>query len=210
MKVKIMSVFIIFLLQMPVAYAQNQKQNSVANTFTSPTAGFSIIKPTSWVWGTTEQIAKGREAIRLKDKELEQQMRERANAPLIVILKHQEPFDDLNPSVQVQLRPLGQLEGKSAIELMNIILPTLQRAVTDFTIIEPIKEATLGGQKAAYMKSKYSVNNAEGREFRSLSRLWIVPRGSFIFMVSMSGPQEGPDVSETEFAEVIRSIKIEN
>ena len=210
MRIKIISAFVILLVHITAAYAQNQRQDNPTNTFTSPTAGFSITKPASWVWGTTEQIAKGREAIRLKDKELEQQIRERANAPLIVILKHQEPYDDLNPSVQVQLRPLGQLEGKSAVEMLNIILPTLQRAVTDFTIIEPIKEATVGGQKAAYMKSKYSVKNAEGREFRALSRLWIVPKGSFILMVSISGPQEGPDVSEPEFAEVIRSIRIEN
>ena len=200
---------ILFLFASAAAYAQNGKQANPANTFTSPTAGFSITKPAIWVFGTMEQVATSRAAIRLKDKELEQQMRARANAPLVVILKHQEPYDDLNPSVQVLLRPLGQLEGRSAVELMSIVVPTIQRAVVDFTVIEPIKETTVGGQKAAYMKSKYTVTNAEGREFRALSRLWIVPRGKFMFMISMSGPQEGPDVSESEFAEVLKSIRIE-
>ena len=200
---------ILFLFASAAAYSQNANQANPANTFTSPTAGFSITKPNTWVFGSMEQVATSREAIRLKDKELEQQMRARASAPLVVILKHQEPYDDLNPSVQVLLRPLGQLEGRSAVELMSIVVPTIQRAVADFTVIEPIKETTVGGQKAAYMKSKYTVANAEGREFRALSRLWIVTRGKFMFMISMSGPRDGPNVSEDEFAEILRSIRIE-
>ena len=31
-----------------------------------------------------------------------------------------------------------------------------------------------------------------------------------MFMMSMSGHQEGPDVSENEFTEILKSIKIDN
>jgi len=204
----IFNALLIVCLLTTTSHAADEKKVNSTNTFTSSTAGFSITKPPAWFFGTMEQVTASRASIRLKDEELGQQVRE-ANSPLVVILKHKEPYEGLNPSVQVLLRPLGQLEGEPAVEVMNIIIPTVKRAMPDFTIVEPIKETTVNGRKAAYMKSKYTVKNAEGGEFPVLSRLWVIPRGNLVFMVSMLSPQEGPDVSETEFAEVLRSIRIE-
>jgi hypothetical protein len=182
---------------------------SDTNRFHSPTAGFTITKPAGWQFATMEQVAASRAVARLKDKELEAQIRQRANAPLVVITKHPEPHDDLNPSTQVMVRPLGQLEGKSAVELMRLIVPGIQRAMADFTFVEAIQETKVGGMPAAYMKAKYTVANPEGKEFKTLARTWILPRGSFMFMISMSGPQEGAEVSEAEFKAILDSIKIE-
>ncbi len=180
-----------------------------SNRFHSPTAGFAVRKPASWRFASLEQVAANRAVARLKDKELEQQIRQKANAPLVVIQKHREPYDDLNPSAQVMVRPLGQWEGRTALELMRLVVPTLQRAMADFAFVEQVREATVGGMPAAFMKAKYTVTNREGREFKTLSRMWIIPRGSFMFMVSMSGPQEGLDVSEGDFSAILDSIKIE-
>ena len=206
----LVSLFITLITLLPAMAAEKGNSKQDKDTFRSPTAGFSITKPNGWVFATTDQIATNRANVRLKDKELEEQMRQRASAPLIAIMKHEEPYDDLNPSVQVLLRPLGQLEGRSALELMNIVIPSMQRAMVDFQFVEEIRETVVGGQKAAYTKSKYTVSNAEGRTFPTLSRLWLIPRGKFMFMLSMSGHQEGLDVSEKEFAEILKSIKIDN
>jgi len=210
MEKKFLVFLLVFLINvLPAIAAEKGKTENNEDTFRNPTAGFSITKPKGWVFATTEQIATNRANVRLKDKELEEQMRQRASAPLIAIMKHVEPYDNLNPSAQVLLRPLGQLEGKSALELMNIIIPSTQRAMVDFQFVEEIQERVVGGQKAAYAKSKYTVTNAEGRTFPTLSRLWLIPRGKFMFMISMSGTQEGEDVSEREFAEILKSIKID-
>ena len=48
----------------------------------------------------------------------------------------------------------------------------------------------------------------EAAVFPTLSRMWIVPRGSFMFLIGMSGPQGGPDVSESEFKAVLDSVEI--
>jgi hypothetical protein len=37
--------------------------------------------------------------------------------------------------------------------------------------------------KAASMRARYTVANPEGREFKTLSRMWLVPRGKFMFMI---------------------------
>ena len=183
--------------------------SSDTNRFHSPTAGFTIVKPKDWHFASAEETAKNRAIARLKDKEIEEQMRQRASAPLIVITKHKEPIEDLNPSVQVIMRPLGQLQGRSALELMtNFVAPSLQNAMANFMFVEKVKETKIAGHSSAYLKAKYTVGNADGVEFGTLTRMWIIPRGAFLFMLSMSGPQEGPDVSEKEFAAILDSIKI--
>src|SRR5688572_8321410 len=91
------------------------------NRFHSPTAGFTIVKPAAWQFGSVEQVATNRAVARLKDKELEELIRQKASTPLVVILKHPEPHDDLNPSTQVILRPLGQMQGQSPVELLRMV-----------------------------------------------------------------------------------------
>ena len=135
----IVALFITLITLLPAMADEKGNSSQDEDTFRSPTAGFSITKPKGWVFATTDQIAANRAHVRLKDKELEEQMRQRASAPLIAILKHKEPYDDLNPSVQVLLRPLGQLEGKSPLELMEIVIPSMQRAMVDFQFVEEIQ-----------------------------------------------------------------------
>jgi hypothetical protein len=60
------------------------------------------------------------------------------------------------------------------------------------------------------MRAKYTMKNAEGSEFKVLTRMWVVPRGGFLFLIGMSGPQEGPDVSESEFAAALASLAIQH
>jgi hypothetical protein len=42
-----------------------------------------------------------------------------------------------------------------------------------------------------------------------LSRLWLVARGALMFLIGMAGSQSGPDVREQEFADVLRSLRID-
>lgn len=150
-----LSLFIAFtIFQIGIAAMAGSSPTSSTNRFHSPTAGFTIIKPDAWQFASMEQVAAHRAVARLKDKELEEQIRRRANAPLVVILRHPEPYDALNPSLQVMVRPLGQLEGKSALELLRLVIPTLQRAMADFAFAEPIREMKVGGMPAAFMKAK--------------------------------------------------------
>jgi len=57
---------------------------------------------------------------------------------------------------------------------------------------------------------RFTVRNDAGREFKTLSRLWIVPRGGHMFIIGMSGPQDGPELSEQEFEQTLASIRLEH
>ena len=61
---------------------------------------------------------------------------------------------------------------------------------------------------AAYMKATYTLRTANG-DHPILSRTWLVPRGSFMFLIGMSGATDGADVCEAEFAAALNSIAID-
>jgi hypothetical protein len=201
--------FSITLLQVGLGTVAADSPAENTNRFYSPTHGFTVLKPTTWQFASTEWVAASRSTVQLKDKEVEEHLRRRAKPPLVVIAKHAESYRDLNPSVQVAVIPIGKLGDKSAVELMRLFLPNAERAVADFGFVEQIQKTVIDGMPAAYAKGKYMATNSEGREFKTLLRVWIVPHGSSMFVISASGPQEGPDLSETEFNAILNSIKIE-
>lgn len=180
-----------------------------SRTFSDPAKGFAITRPAGWRFATREEIVGMRAGASFKDKEFETLVREKALLPFVVIIKHETTYEGLNPSVQVTLRPLGELESLPVIFIMNMILPSFEKALPDFERVENVRLDTVAGREAAFAKSQYNYRSEDGRTFAVLNRMWFLRRGKDLLMISMTDPQEGPDVSEAEFAEILKSIKIE-
>ena len=172
------------------------------------TAGISLVPPTGWHVTSMQEVLRNRSRVRLPDAELEAGL-QRATAPLFVFSKYPEPYATLNPTVQVVLRPRPASLPASATAMLRIATATLQKAFPDFAFVEPIQDAQVSGMRAAYMKATYTLRTADQREHRVLSRTWLVPRGSFMFLIGMSGAPDGDDVCETEFAAALKSITID-
>jgi hypothetical protein len=195
---------IVVLTMIVGAPAGNLAQQRVENA----TAGISIVPPSGWHVTSMQQVMENRSQVRLSDRELEAGL-QRAAAPLFVFSKYPEPYATLNPTVQVVLRPHPSSLPASATAMLRIATGTLQKAFSDFRFVEPIQNSKVSGMGAASMKATYTLRTADKREHRVLSRTWLVPRGSFMFLIGMSGATEGDDVCETEFAAALRSITIE-
>ena len=173
----------------------------------SATAGISLVPPPGWHVISMPQVMNNRSQVRVPDAELQAGL-QRATAPLFVFSKHPEPFPGLNPTVQVVLRPRPASLPKSSTALLAAATETLRRAFPDFAFVEPIRETTVSGFPAAYMKATYTLKTAT-QAHRVLSRTWLVPRGAFMFLIGMSGTTAGEDVSEPEFVTTLNSISIE-
>jgi hypothetical protein len=181
-----------------------QAQQRVANA----TAGISVVPPAGWHVASMQDVLRNRSEARLSDRKLEAGL-QRAAPPLFAFSKYQEPSATLNPTVQIVLRPLPSSLGSSPTAMLRAATATLQRAFSDFAFVEPIQDAEISGVRSAYMKATYTLRTAERGEHRVMSRTWLVPHGSFMYLIGMSGPTEGPDVSEAEFATALKSIAIE-
>lgn len=198
-------IVVVLLVSARLANAQDGPQ-----PFENATAGIAVHRPAGWHTASLQAVQANRERVKLSDAELQAAMQKAATAPLFVFTKHPEPHHDINPSIQITVRSLGQLANATPAEIMRAATGALQKALADFKFITPITDVQVSGLAAAHMRAKYTMKNAEGSEFKVLTRMWVVPRGGFLFLIGMSGPQEGPDVSESEFAAALASLTIQH
>ena len=114
------------------------------NAFSNPTAGFALTKPAGWHYLSAAQNMDNIKRMKLSDEEFHAMMKQYASAPLVAMSKYQEPFDDVNPSFKVNLRPYGQLKGIPATELIKLILPQFQKTFKDFALVQAFLADYLG------------------------------------------------------------------
>jgi hypothetical protein len=126
----------------------------------------------------------------------------------VVITKYPEPFDDLNPSFKVNIKPLGQLKGADPKKILELILPQFQNIFQDFNLIQPPSDTTVGRLPAAYMRINYSLVAQDERTFPTTSELWIVPRGDYFFMIGAGTRQDEKTGSREEIAKIMSSIEL--
>ncbi|MSU62697.1 MAG: hypothetical protein EXS31_09920 [Pedosphaera sp.] len=178
------------------------------NTFESREAGIKITKPADWHFMPAKAAAQNLALPKLRNREVEKEIRSKPNISFLVIARYQEPYAGVNPSVQVTLKTQGELVGKGAVSLLTKITDRLKGSFGDFTFVEPVAESMLDGNPAARMAASYTVTDADGREFKTRARMWVVPRGDYMLTISMAGSNDGPNVSEKEFGQILQSIRI--
>jgi hypothetical protein len=190
-------VVIVAALFVTVLAAQDRVENS--------SAGLSLEPPAGWQTATAAEVQANRERVRLSDSDFQHALVTRSALPIVALMKYREPFEGLNPSVQITLRQA--LRG-TPTELLSSALATMRRGFADLAIVRPVEATTVSGLPAAHVRVTYTLRTAT-KVAPVLSRLWLVPRGSLMFLIGMSGAQSGQDVCEAEFAAVIRSLRIE-
>lgn len=177
--------------------------------FHHPGVGFSLTKPMEWKYLSPEMVQAARQSTKLDDKELEKAIKANPNSPLVVITRYHEPYPTLNPSVSVQITNLS-IEGMPPKDFLSMNMEVMKRAFPDLTYVDKVQDTNVDGISGAYTKVKYTYTMAEGgQKFPTLARTWMLPRGNKIFIISMYGPQEGPDVSDEAFDKILGSIKID-
>ncbi len=177
-----------------------------SDVFFSPTLGLSITKLPAWNFFTAEQNRENLERVLLKDEELQALVAKYSTTPLVLIARHQEPFDDLNPSLKVNARPTGQLEGKSGSEILSLISGSFKDTFQDFAVLQHPTDTKVGGQPAGYMSMNYSLAIPDGRTFPTTSELWIVPRGSYFLLIGAGTRQDEKTGSRADINAMLNSI----
>jgi len=183
------------------------------NTFSNPSVGFSITKPAEWQFVTADQHMENLSRTYLNDQEMQEAMQEAmqkyATAPLVVMMKYSEPYDDLNPSFEANIKPLGNLSADDPVAIINLMTGPMSKMFKDFKIAELPSETTVSGLKAAHVRIHYSPQIPDGREFPTASDLWIVPRGKFFFVLGAVTRQDEKTGSREEIQKILSSVAIE-
>jgi len=176
--------------------------------FDNPTAGFQVTKPAEWHYITAAQYTENLKAIKLSDEEFHAAMQKYATAPLVAMSRFPEPFDDVNPSFKVNLKPYGGLKGKRPEEIIGLLLPQFQQMFKDFALVQPPIEVEVSGIRSGYVRMNYTMEVPDGRGFPTTSELWIVPHGDYFFLIGAGTRQDEKTGTREEIQEILKSVRI--
>jgi hypothetical protein len=179
------------------------------NTFRSVSVGFEITKPESWQFLTAEQNLENLKRTKLSDEEFHRLMLKYATAPLVAMMKYPEPFNDLNPSLKVNVKPFGQLKGIDPKQILTMVSGQFGNIFKDYQVVEGPKDAEVSGIKSGYLRFNYSLQIPDGRTFPTTSELWIVPRGDYFFMIGAGTRQDEKTGTRKEIQEILKTVKID-
>ena len=195
------------VLSFLVSFAAAQTDS---NTYNNPTVGLSVTKPAEWHFLTAEQNQENLERTKLNDDEFHEFMKKYATAPLVIMTKYEEPYNDLNPSLKVNIKPLGRLPGDNPGQIMELILPTLERVFDEFSVDYGPVDTLLSGLKASYVRVHFTMMVSDTTGYPTCSELWIVPKGSFFFIIGIGTRQDEKTGKRKEVEEILTSLQISN
>lgn len=176
--------------------------------FKNQTAGIALTRPAGWHTISAAQNMENIKAMKLHDEELHAMLKQYATAPLLAMTKYKEPFDDVNPSFKINLKPYGNLKGIPAPELIKLVLPQFQRAFKDFVVVQVPTEVRVSGIQSAYARISYTMELPDGRSFPTASELWIVPHGDYFFMIGAGTRQDEKTGTRAEIQSILDTIRI--
>ena len=179
------------------------------NTFRSITVGFEVTKPASWQFLTAKQNLENLKRTKLSDEEFHKMMLKYATAPLVAMMKYPEPFDDLNPSFKVNVKPFGQLKGIDPKQILSMVSVQFASIFKEYQLVEGPSDTDVSGIKSGYLKFNYALQAPDGRTFPTTSELWIVPRGDYFFMIGAGTRQDEKTGTRKEIQEILKTVIID-
>lgn len=179
------------------------------NKFESVTVGFKVFKPNDWRFVSAYENLVSLNRIRLNNEEFHKLMLKHSTAPLVAMMKYPEPFDDLNPSFKVTTKPLGQFKGLDPKVILDRLIPQFGKIFQNLDLVQPPEDTMVAGLNAAYMRIHYSLTIPDGRVFPTSSELWVVPRGSYFFILGAATRQDEKTGSRVEINKILDTVEIQ-
>ena len=178
------------------------------DTYSNPTLGFSIRKPSSWHYLSAEQHRENLKRSDFTDPKFKELVTRYARTPFLAITKHKEPHDDLNPSLRVNAREAGNLKGLAPEKVVELTASAFSRMFKDYAVAEGPVATKVSGHSAGYMRVNYT-HEAGGASWPTTSELWIVPRGDLVFIIGAGTRQDEKSGTRKEVRGIIETIKID-
>jgi hypothetical protein len=183
-------------------------QAQEGNAFDNHTVGVSLVKPNAWRFITAEENAQKLGRVELDDKEMQDALAKYSSVPLVVLMKYPEPFDDLNPSFKVNVRPFGNLDPSNPKGVLELVLPQFQRAFPAFEVAQTPVDRDVDGIKSAYAQFRYTLRAPDGKSYPTTSEIWIVPRGRYFFMIGAGTRTDEGTGSRQEISAIMDTLRI--
>ena len=184
------------------------KGASEGETVRIPSLGLSVFRPAKWVTITADENARNIRSVQMDDREFQELAARYATAPVFAIAKYAEPYEDLNPSFKINVRPLSGFARSAPEDILAAALPMFSRAFKDVKLLEGPRSAQVSGHKAAYARLSYTLR-WNGAAVPTISEIWIVPKGSIFFMIGGGTRADEKNGSRAEIRRILERLRIE-
>lgn len=195
------------IIALVLLFACNVSAAEDGHRYSNPTLGFEAIKPANWHFMTLAQNQENLKRAQFGTSEFKTLVLTQSSAPLVVMTRHEEPYEGLNASVKVGIKPLGGLPSRDGKALLDLILPTVRKQFADARIVQPPQDTMVAGLPAAHAVIDYTMRNTDGGEFPTTSEMWLVPTGDFFYMIG-AGYSQGDAATRAEIGGILATMKI--
>jgi hypothetical protein len=198
-----------FAVVLSAAIIINPADKTKGNTFYNVPVGFKITKPDSWKITTVAPITNPKGRVRLTSQELLDIIQKRGDQPFVAINRFDESYRGFNPKVQVVLRSLTGLEGKTSEEILNLLLPQLKKSLKNFTNLSGVRKTSISGIPGAMVWMKHTLTLPDGKSVTVVSKMLAAIRGPVLFQIGASLPDKPSPALKKDMEQVLRSMVIE-
>jgi hypothetical protein len=191
-------------------YATAYAAESNHNAFENKEVGVYIEKPSGWHFISKQSAIDNRSNVRLKDEDFQRKYVDSATAPLVAINKYEDPAsrEGISPTVQVLITP-SPSQNMTSEQALDMSIQVFKNNALSFNYNENISPLIISGLNGAKTVFTYSLDTNLGYKINVKTRTYVAKRGNYFIVLSMAGPTYGRDLSENEFQEIFKSLKID-
>lgn len=201
-RLRLLPALLLVWMAMPCAWAEKDRDR-----YEHPALGFVLTKPADWHFLSTQQHRENLGRVEFSSEAFKRQVVEQSSAPLVVAMRHREPFSGLNPSLRVTVKPFGAATKRDPLAILGVILPGVARQLGGIEVIQPPAATTVAGLPAAHAVVHYTLRTTDGGEFATTSELWIVPNGDFYYVIG-AGYAQDDEAIRTQVRDVVGTLAI--
>jgi hypothetical protein len=193
----------ILQLMLTIQINANDTQTIKFQTF-----GISIEKPNSWFEISAESYTDNLNKVKTKDEEFNALLRKHSKVPFFAIYKFKDPYDNINPSLKINISPAGSMDSAKPDLFLKSIIRTMESKFANFRIISKPELDSINGKKCAFAKYSYSLAVEGAISYKITSALWILPHKNQIFIIGVGYRSDEANAKFAEFRKIVSSIKL--
>lgn len=210
---------IVSLLAFGLAGAtSNFEESRQSNKFFDRDVGFAMTKHPDWhflsldnaeTWMSTSiDTEEERTNLQKHIQNLRKQEMKTGMAP-VFIAKHQEPYPHLNPMIKVILHYVDDLpKNVSPLAIAAVMAKSFSENNKGFRMMDQVQLTRISNFDAGYLRFSIEGKLPSGNNESAMNQVYLIPRGKYIFEITISTPLECDAATDADLEEMIESIFI--
>ena len=193
-------------------------QSRASHKYLNRDVGFAITKAPDWhflsldnaeMWMTSgDNSEEGRAQLKDHLKNLRAQKELTGMAPLF-IARHEEPYPHVNPMIKVNLHYIDDLpDNVSPLAIAAAMAQSIQQNNKGIQLDDRVSLTRVSSFDAGYIRFTLNGELHSGEKEGSVNQVYLIPRGKYVFEITLSTPLECDAATEEDLQDMMESIFI--